>query len=398
MILLTPTFLNTYSKIFTDSTILNRDQETNPGGSALGAYINLAIISKALSETLTNTEVESLEAKLGTSIDSAFVMVQTLSKTYPNVVKFALAFWTNVPENFFYKTILQLVGSIDTAETGLQVPDEKAVNKWVAEKTMNLIDSIPLIYPMDGLLINAIATKISWIREFTVVNAPDNSSWDVKTLLKESTTAVKVYNVDGVRFAVHSKAGVMGQEKETVLVHSIVGEKDVPLSELNALFLKVNSDAETNYEETLDFWLTEKIATDFLTVSQEEGIDGGNKFTVTLPSWSSSGVIENEDLLKAGFGDVDPALKRIKQAVETKQVVVAKYSAVGYEAAAVTFSMMVRGSMPVRAKYLLGELNFNHPYLVVAMFKNGRNENNPWSDIPLFTHVVNTAEESKEEK
>jgi len=76
---------------------------------------------------------------------------------------------------------------------------------------------------------------------------------------------------------------------------------------------------------------------------------------------------------------------RLKEfAFVAKQAAVAKYTRVGFEAAAVTAMMMMAAGVPMlrEGRRRTAELRFGHPYAVVA---TANQPGSPWHRVPVFS-------------
>jgi len=89
------------------------------------------------------------------------------------------------------------------------------------------------------------------------------------------------------------------------------------------------------------------------------------------------------------------------------QSVLATYSRIGFEAAAITRSVVMTGRpAPKRAGVLrVAELRFGHPYAVVAVATDDRSRplisasqtNGPWHGVPVFSAWVATPTDANDD-
>ena len=135
-------------------------------------------------------------------------------------------------------------------------------------------------------------------------------------------------------------------------------------------------------------------------------MDGGDQFTAVLPAWSARNRID----LRApelGFGTAAHALAG-PGPWEAAQAAMARYTRVGFEAAAVTGLAMFASARPSQ-RHRAADLRFAHPYAVVAVavdpqragrgYGQGRPDEpaSPWSGIPVFSAWVAEPEEATDD-
>jgi len=137
------------------------------------------------------------------------------------------------------------------------------------------------------------------------------------------------------------------------------------------------------------------------------GSDGREERVVSvLPAWRATTMLElthDEDL---GFDDaarsIASALDLRRFAYEARHACTARYSAVGFEAAAVT-ALGVRTAALVRRRGVMrtATVRFAHPYAVVAVAfdddrePKGPTARTPWHGLPVFSAWVTERSEAR---
>jgi hypothetical protein len=142
------------------------------------------------------------------------------------------------------------------------------------------------------------------------------------------------------------------------------------------------------------------------TISEEPDVrpgpfDHGERFTSVLPAWSAEtkvGLIQPRDL---GFGSAAAAIARAVELsdwnYDARQAAVARYSAVGFEAAAVTgLAVAVSGRRPTPGTPRRATIRFSHPYAVVAATFKDPYQPSPsaWHGLPVFSAWITTPNEA----
>lgn len=119
------------------------------------------------------------------------------------------------------------------------------------------------------------------------------------------------------------------------------------------------------------------------------------RFTTIMPAWSAKSDIGLTGAAGLGFGAAAAAIARALELVdwryEARQSAVAKYSAVGFEAAAVTGLAVAVSARPApREAPRRAVVRFRHPYAVVAATRNDPRQPSPpaWHGLPVFSAWV----------
>jgi hypothetical protein len=145
------------------------------------------------------------------------------------------------------------------------------------------------------------------------------------------------------------------------------------------------------------------------TITEEEvetRVSDGREEVVTsvLPAWAAKTTV---DLDREDLG-LPTVARAIKQALgltnliyEAKQDVVARYTAAGFEAAAVSALALTSSAPQLRPGYRReATLRFGHPYAVVAVASNELRGpprdrvSNPWLGLPVFSAWISEPAEA----
>ncbi len=113
-----------------------------------------------------------------------------------------------------------------------------------------------------------------------------------------------------------------------------------------------------------------------------------------LPAWSADSEHDLDrpglgfDTAAAGLADL---LRLVGYRYEAKQSAMARYSRIGFEAAAVS-GLAVATGMAVTPVQRVAELRFGHPFAVVAVSRDAPHEQDtatavpaPWQGMPVFS-------------
>jgi hypothetical protein len=125
----------------------------------------------------------------------------------------------------------------------------------------------------------------------------------------------------------------------------------------------------------------------------------GRGVRATMPAWSAGLDLDLLQHAGLGFGDAGATLVRLLQPlpaprVDARQVARARYTASGFEAAAITALAVAAGAMiPRHGVRREVEVRFGHPYAVVAV---ARQPHGPWHGLPVFSAWVAEPAEAHE--
>jgi len=361
--------------------------------SPLGAWLLLALAGPAS----TGAERETLTEVLGCDADvAARAAADLLTSPHP-LVAAAAAVWgtpTRVGDEW-------IAGLPAVVETGA-VPDQAGLDSWARRHTFGLIDRFPIrVTPAIYLILaTALATRVSWECPFEL--APASSLGPDTPWAKRLTRVLRAPQHHGHRqlIAATPQAGDVAihtaSARGGLLVASVAAAAQVPAADVlaaaHALAVACAVGADVERRSLFDLPLGDGPAWSLREEMSDSG--GGQEFTAVLPAWSANSRHDLADP-RLGFGAAASALAG-PDPWEAKQAAMARYTRIGFEAAAVT-AMAVALSMhrPSRGLRRTAELRFAHPFAVVAVAVDEsydselrRPRTGPWHGIPVFSAWV----------
>lgn len=373
-------YVTEYSKVFNDTINVDQHHVASP----LGAWLLLAFLSEKQQSPL-------LEKLLGTDTNNAAAILEDLLKNIPEPIAATIHGWVNPNAESRYADLFSR--SRFAKEIEVKLPSEEELNKWATDNTKGIIEKFPLVpdESFTGLFASALATDVKWMKPLTVDAAPEDSKWNVDTVLfddNENNFSV-VVNEELHTFIVHSN-----RSKDKLLVHSIIPVEDVPAEEVMRLAndiatgtINVRSKQTADEVELLADAV--KNGTILKKVGEQVVDDPYTQFILNgwLPAWESENKFNLSDQ-KMGFGEslnVDE-----NEILDAVQVTKAQYGAEGFKAAAITALMVSRAAVVFKEKREVPvyEVGFNKPYAVVAVYDNFKS---PWHKVPVFTGYIKEA-------
>ncbi len=358
--------------------------------SPLGAWLVLALCAAA------DTDAPKDGLALGMDPEAAVRAAAALLDSPHPLVAAAAAIWQRLSD-----AKVDFSGLPSSVETG-PLPDQASLDAWARERTFGLIEKFPLQLDPDTVLIlaSALATRVSWDEPFDLVPAArlGDSPWAgrVTQVLHTPRRSGHDQHVIGTQragdVAVHT-----ARARDGLLVTSVIADSRVPAEQVIATAYDIVASGRAGRRSLFELplgsgplWtITEERA-------QTSSPDGREEVcTAVLPAWSAR---SEHDLgfAELGFPAAAELLARALQLKEyafaAKQVAVAKYTRVGFEAAAVTAMMMMAAGVPMFRDGLrrTAELRFGHPYAVVAA---ANQPGGPWHHVPVFSAWVATPDE-----
>ena len=252
------------------------------------------------------------------------------------------------------------------------------------------------------LLATALATKVSWEVPFDLRPGARLAGWGVEQVL-----ATPEYGYFHESFVATTRAGDVAvhtaRAREDLDVTSVVAAPGVPAADVIAAAYDIAAAPRRSlFDLPLGegpLWtITERPTRTTAPDGREE------RCTAVLPAWSAD---SDHDLGRPELGL--PAAARAAAAAlglgafgyEARQSAVAKYTRVGFEAAAVSGMAVATGYQEPRdGVERTAELRFGHPYAVVATARDQRWESGrgtvvgPWHGLPVFSAWVAKADEA----
>ncbi|HEU5266987.1 MAG TPA: hypothetical protein VFU35_09805 [Jatrophihabitans sp.] len=376
-------------------------------GSPLGAWLVLALAGPAA----RGDQAMELADVLGVDVAAAAARADALLSHPHPLVSAAAAVWYR--EEFRTPDVSEWLGRLPgPVETG-PIPDQAALDAWASRHTDGLIDRFPItVSPSVVLLLaSALATRVSWEVPFETVPASElgaTSTWAARLTQVLRTPADprhEQFVASTERcgdVAVHAARARSG-----LLVASVIAAPDVPAGHVLtaahhiavALADRQRLGARSLFELPLGdgpLWtITERPAPTTAADGRAE------RYSTCLPAWSAHSEFDLTDPT-LGFGTAAAALARLlhlsEYGFEAKQAAMARYTRVGFEAAAVT-GLPVAVAMHVYKDGVRRDahIRFDHPYagVAVATDDHPRGETrSPWHGLPVFSAWITEPEDA----
>ncbi|GAA1859714.1 hypothetical protein [Asanoa iriomotensis] len=344
--------------------------------SPLGAWLLAALCAPA-------AVGDDLATALGVDLRTASEIARALLDDPHPAVLSAAALWQSGSSTPALSAWLAALPS--SVSTG-PLPSQAEADAWASEHTLGLIKEMPLKIRPDTLLLlaTALATKVSWVAPFDLAPAARLGAGSWRDAVSH-VLSMPSHGHDAfiARVGVGDVAVHTGYASEGLRVTSVIAPSDVPPSAVLAAAYEIAAASFTrgalDRRSLFDLpvgdgplWtITEESVTTTAPWGREE------VHHAVLPAWSAE---SKHDLDRPELGV--PAAAAAAQAAlgvegwyEASQVAMARYTRVGFEAAAVS-AMMAGVSAPIPQDGLrrTAELRFGHPYAVVAL------ADRPWRD------------------
>jgi hypothetical protein len=296
---------------------------------------------------------------------------------------------------------------LPAAVTTGDLDSQHQLDTWAKDHTLGLIDHFPITLTPDTLLVlgTALATRVSWERPFAVVPAVrlgPTSAWapQLRAVLRTPGTDGHTSSIVATEragdVAVHT-----AEARDGLSVTSVLAAPEVPAADVLAAAHQVATGDGGAPRSLFDLPLGEgPLWTLREQPTRTSAGDGREEaLTATLPAWSMRGDhnLEHPDLgFPAAAAALDGLLDGNVGAYSARQSVMARYSRVGFEAAAAT-AMGERSARPSRCDGVLriAELRFGHPFAVVAVATDRHYDRvaqawvgGPWHRLPVFSAWV----------
>lgn len=376
--------------------------------SALGAWILLALFADLADEAPARSRLGEI---LGIDPETAAICAaELLAQPHP-LVAAAAGVW--FPPRFVTPRVQRWREGWPTAiETG-DLPSQTEIDRWCVEHTLGMIERFPVDLTPDVvcLLATALATRVSWDQPFDVVDvaALGQSRWSsrLRRVLRAPRDDPRHHQfvVDATsigQVAVH----LTGARGGVVVGSVIAADPSVPASEVLTVAHQIVCAEARTLGSTPRISLFELPLGDgaIWSVSEEEvetaARDGREEHLVSvLPAWSAESDLDLAGSEELGFAMAAVLLAEAfgvtDRRYEARQAAVARYSAVGFEAAAVTGLAMAMSRPLLRpGRRRDATIRFAHPYGVVAAGsedhwnRSGGSAPRAWCGIPLFSAWV----------
>ncbi|MBO0729352.1 MAG: hypothetical protein J2P57_08845 [Acidimicrobiaceae bacterium] len=376
--------------------------------SPLGAWMVLAVCG-GLAKEDAEARSQLAEALRSEPVDAASFTGLLLSQPHPLVAAGAGLWVRSDMDNARVRR--WRAGLPEQVDTGA-IPSQEKLDQWAFDRTLGLIKRFPLTITPDSvcLLASALATKVSWEVPFQIVDAAElgASRWDrsvARVLRTPNDPRHRQFLTDTADVgpvAVH-----LATARGGLLVGSVLAaDPAAPADRILAVAERVvTAEAQQPGQvERLSLFDLPLGPGPVWDIHEQES-DGGagpfnaaERFTTIMPAWSANTDLDLTGQPQLGFGAAAGAIARALELshwqYSARQSAVAKYSAVGFEAAAVTalgIALSARVPPPITRQAVI---RFRHPYAVVAATYNDSREPSPavWGGLPVFSAWVAKAE------
>lgn len=373
--------------------------------SPFGAWLLLALIAPAAQ----GAHRDQLRTILGVDPDAAGAFAARLLQHPHKGVASAVACWT--ASNLEAESLAAFLAALPVGiERGGRIPSTEELDAWAREHTLGLIPAFPVFTrtPEPSLLLaSALATKVTWRTPFHLTSAADlgkRSEWSRRlsqVLESPSDTAHRQFIAPTARagnVAVHT-AFASGD----VFVTSVIADPGVASADVLAAAHEIATKLARGEQGQHSLFALPLGSTRLWTITEREvatsdATDGEQResYTTIIPSWRAQ---SSHDLSGAtlGFEPAAAALAMMAglplERAETKQSAMARYTRVGFEAAALTMMSVRFGSSRSAPTGVVlerhAQLRFGHPFAVVAITQQhslsaAAGSAEPWNGMPVF--------------
>ncbi|MBV9660529.1 MAG: hypothetical protein JO337_05165 [Acidimicrobiales bacterium] len=376
--------------------------------SPLGAWLVMALCG-ALADTDSLARTELGEALQCDPSDAAAFAGDLLARPHPLIATGA-GLW--VPQRLETVRLARWrAGLPEQVDTG-DIPSQEKLDRWAFERTLGLIERFPLTLDpgVVCVLASALATKVSWEVPFQVVDAEQlgPSRWDravTSVLRTPSDPRHEQFLTDtpgAGPVAVH-----LARARGGLLVGSVIAaDGAVPAGSVLAEAERIVT-AEARRPRSVERRSLFDLPLGRGPVWEIREEPGGRpgpfereqRFTSIMPAWSAATDLDLARAAGLGFGAAAAVLARALELTEwrydARQSAVAKYSAVGFEAAAVTHVAVALSAQAARPETpRRAVVRFTHPYAVVAATRSDPLQSSPqaWHGLPVFSAWVTEAD------
>jgi hypothetical protein len=379
-------------------------------GSPLGAWLLLALCGPAstgptrsqLTEVLGCDMEEAAEAAAGL-LAAPHPLVPTAAATWrrPGLTGEGLLGW--------------LAGLPAQVETG-ELPGQAALDDWARRNTSGLISNFPITVDHGTLILLAtvLAAKVSWEQPFDLAAASalgPGSPWSSQLSRVLRTPA----SMDHRQFiAATDRAGDVAVHtafaRGGLLVTSVAAQHGIPAADVLAaaytLACAIAVGGEVTERSLFDLPVGPGSAWDIQERRVQTTARSGReeRCTAVLPSWSADSVYNLAQDASLGFPAAAVALGELTGPgpvrFDAQQAAAARYTRVGFEAAAVTALAVAMAALVLRPGLLrTAQLRFGHPFAAVAVTAgDGRDSDAPdvraWHGLPVFSAWITQPEDA----
>jgi len=369
--------------------------------SPLGAWLLLALAGPAAA----GADREALTDVLGCDLSAAAGAAADLLADPHPLVAAAAAAWTAAGFGGtaeFRRWLAELPATVSTGE----LPGQPALDAWAREHTFGLIDTFPLDAGRAVLVLaTALATKVSWEMPFGL--APASALGSASPWARELSRVLRTPTGPGTRG--HVQFISPRPDTGDVIVHaataaggltvvSVGAEPGVPagrvLATAHDIAHRLAVGAPVARRDLADLPLG-----DGLLWRLQELMAPADTCTAVLPAWSASSRLDLTGPA-LGFAAAARGLVPDAESFDARQAAMARYTRIGFEAAAVT-AIAIRSAVRIPGRHRVAELRFGHPYAVVAVATDParardrtRSAVSPWHGVPVFSAWVSEPDDT----
>lgn len=293
------------------------------------------------------------------------------------------------PEEDIYAWLKNLPSEIDHGP----LPSNSEANSWISQKTAGLIKKLPLDINEETFLVllSAITAKTKWEHPLKEIENKGVLSGDfrhaTKVLVSPPGHNVYVMETEIGQVGVHLARGSNGLDVYSVIADPKYDYRDVIRIAHHLAVQDISDDMGIPLHQL------EVDASDLYKVTKTKSPSGDIKVAY-LPKWETETSLKDlQNHPDLGFTGIASAISEkaglnpVSTQAVVQQDIVAEYTATGFQASAVTqMSMMATASMPDYKDALKLEIEFNHPYAVVAIV----HDDSIWTGMPVFSSWVKT--------
>lgn len=382
--------------------------------SPLGAWLLVALCAP-LAKGPQRCELSEV---LGTEPEEAAALAAGLAAEPHPVVGSGVAVWSG-PELDTDELAAWKADLPASVETG-KIPEQATLDAWTKARTLGLIDHFPLERDPADLLVmaTALATRVSWARAFDLVPASalgSSSLWTPRLRQAlhapagDSRHPAFIADTDAAgTVAVHTGLARSGLQVTSVIAGPDVATADVLGAAHDIAIAEAVRPGTVARRSLFDLPLGEgplwTITEERANTTSPDGRE--QRYGAVLPAWSArSNHNLNDPAL--GYPATAAALAETLHLGEyryrAQQTAMARYTRLGFEAAAVTAHAMA-SSMPRRriGTRRIAELRFAHPFAVVAVTIGDQHararehaKGRAWHGLPVFSAWVMEPDEAE---
>src|SRR5712692_5928472 len=383
--------------------------------SPLGAWMVVALCATVAGDEQARGELAEV---LGTDpVPAAAFAARLLADPHPLVAAGA-GVWVR-PARETTRIKQWRAGLPAVVDTG-DIPTQEEIDRWAAERTLGLIERFPIALTSDVvcLLASALASRVSREVPFDVVDAAALGPGPWSARLRRVLRPPRGDPRHRQYLAGTDRAGTVGVHltgaRGGLLVGSVIAsDQAAPAGDVLAAAEEiVTAEARQRGSSVTRLSLFDLPLGDGAVWSiREEQVDttapGGLEEQVVsvLPAWSARTDVDLRDDEALGFAAAARVLAEALELAEwwydARQAAMARYSAVGFEAAAVTgLAVLVSAKVSRPGRRRTATVRFAHPFAVVAAaFDDPRARHaspvpSPWHGLPVFSAWVSEPAEA----